>query len=170
VALTIEDGSIVEDADSYATVDELRAFAAKRGKVVPVGDEACETLLIRAMDWLEAQEPRFRGCRAYVDQPLSWPRTGAERPDGRSYYPINEIPSGLKQAQMALAIEVQKVEAQPTRAPNAVGAVTGRKVGSLEVTYAEPWSQLTQPVFGVVEGFLVNLMRGGNGTVRVVRA
>lgn len=170
MGLNIEDGSIVEDADSYATVDELRAFAAKRGKVVPAGDEACETLLIRAMDWLEAQEQRFRGSRVYVDQPLSWPRTGVCRPNGNGDYPLNEIPLALKQAQMALAIEVQKVEAQPTRTPDTAGVVTSEKVGSLAVTYAEPSSSLTQPVFAGVEGFLINLMRGGTGTVRVVRA
>ena len=170
MALIIEDGSIVEDADSYASVEELRAFAAKRGKVVPEAVPACEALLIRAMDWLEAQEQRFRGCRAYIDQSLSWPRTGVSRPDGRGYYPIREIPVALKQAQMALAIEVQTVEAQPTRTPDTAGVVTSEKVGSLAVTYAEPSSSLTQPVFAAVEGFLINLMRGGTGTVRLVRA
>lgn len=41
------------DVNSYASVDDLRAFAAGRGYTVPTDDGECGQLLMQAMDFLE---------------------------------------------------------------------------------------------------------------------
>lgn len=157
-------------ADTYATVDELRAYATKRGETVPVSDADCEPLLIKAMDWLEAQELRFLGQRVHAAQPLAWPRSGVRRPNGWDYYPPDVIPPQLKLAQCALAVASQEVDLQLDRVPGDTAAVTSEKVGPITVTYAEPTTRITQPTFATAEGFLVTLVRGGSGAMGLVRA
>ena len=168
MALTIEDGSIVAGADSYVIVADLRSYAQKRGATLPVSDDACEVLLVKAMDYLQAEEPKFKGCRINSAQPLAWPRTGV-RID-RFALPTNAIPTQLKHAQMALAIEAQTTDLMPTRLPGDRGAVTKRKIGTLETEYAEPQQGVTRPRFAKVDGLLAPLCEGSASTLRVVRA
>lgn len=170
MTLIIEDGSNVADADSYASVADLRTFAAKRGETVPVADADCEVLLVSAMDWLEAQEMRYLGTRLYNTQALAWPRVNVREINGQQYRDPNIIPSELIKAQCALAISAQTTDLQIDRIPGDTGAVLSEKVGSLAVTYADPGQRLTQPTFASAEGFLVSLVRGGASSLRVVRA
>jgi len=53
MALIIEDGTLVANADSYVTLAVARAFAEKRG-LVPVATDALEADLIKAMDFIES--------------------------------------------------------------------------------------------------------------------
>jgi hypothetical protein len=170
MALTIENGSIVANADSYATVAELRAYALKRGETVPVDDASCEVLMIKAMDWLQAQEDRYLGTRVNSLQALAWPRSGVRRPNGWDYYPSDAIPPQLKQAQCALALDAKLQALQPTRQPDEQGPVTAEQVGSLSVSYAEPVNRISKAVYAVAEGHLVTLVRGAAGATRLVRA
>ena len=48
--LIIEDGSIVANANSFATDAELKAYANIRGFVIPATQPAREALLVQAMD------------------------------------------------------------------------------------------------------------------------
>lgn len=168
--LTIETGSIVAGADSYATVAELRDYVAKRGVTVSADDAGVEVMLIKAMDWLEAQEPRFLGVRTNSTQLLAWPRSGVRRPGGLEEINPYSIPPQLKAAQLALALASVTADLQPTRLPDEQGPVVSEQVGSLQVAYAEPVNRISQPVFAAAEGHLVTLVRGGNGTVRLIRA
>lgn len=169
--LTIETGSIVAGADSYATVAELRDYAQKRGVSVSADDAGVEVMLVKAMDWLEAQEPRFLGVRTNAGQPLSWPRSGVRRPGGWDDYNPYSIPPQLKAAQLALALASVTTDLQPTRLPGEQGPITSEKLDGVGSTdYAEPVNRISQPVFAAAEGHLVTLVRGGNGTVRLIRA
>jgi len=79
MALVIEDGSVVPNANSYITVDEFKAWADERG--ISYGtDQAVEQAIYRAMDWFERQF--FIGNKANENQPLQWPRTEAARRRG----------------------------------------------------------------------------------------
>jgi hypothetical protein len=104
VALTVEDGSIIAGADTYATVIATQAFATARGLTLPTGtgaDAAIEKLLIVAMDYLEALRADYQGSKIESDQPLQWPRSGVLL-DGFEVAE-DEIPACLVQAQMRLA-------------------------------------------------------------------
>lgn len=172
MSLTIEDGTIVEDADSYATVAELRAYATKRGATLPAedgpGDAACEVLLIVAMDWLAAQSERWKGVKVAQDQPLDWPRDGVVV--GGYELPSDAIPEDLKRGQMQLAIDAQTLELQPTiDAAGQVGPVVREKVDVLEVQYAAPTAQRSVSWFAKASGFLDKYFSAGAGQVKLVR-
>lgn len=107
MALTIEDGNIIAGANSWATVAELRAFAAERGATtIPADDEDAEPLLVRAADYINSFEEQFRGDRVSEDQELSWPRANVVLHG----FAVEEttIPTRLKKAQMQAAIEESK--------------------------------------------------------------
>ena len=164
MALTIESGEIVAGANSYATVSELRAYAALRGATVPTSDAACEALLIKAMDYLADQ--RYQGERVTADQPLDWPRTGAWVEN----WPIasNAIPRQLVQAQCALAIEAQSVDLMPTQDLQQGGTITSETVGPVSVTYANTGNVRRVPAIAKADALLRTLLRR-NGFA-VVRA
>lgn len=159
VALIIEDGTGVANADSYITLVEARAYAAKRGLSLPAspaGDAELEQLLIKAMDYIEAKRDEFQGTKTESDQSLQWPRSGVTI-DG---FEIDDdfIPKALKDAQAQLAVDGQTTDLMP--------AGTGRevikeKVDVIEVQYAEQGSGSVQPVFTKAEALLAPLLERG---------
>ena len=70
----INDDPHSPDFNSYASIVDLRAFAAGRGYTVPADDGECGQMLMQAMDYLEGKS--WRGQRSVASQPLSWPRSG----------------------------------------------------------------------------------------------
>lgn len=101
MALTIEDGSRVTNADSYVTEAELSSYATARGITIS-GDT--EELLIKAMDFLEGLN--FKGIQVRHDQALQWPRTGVYVD---SYLvDTDEIPNELKIAQKEIALAIDR--------------------------------------------------------------
>ena len=106
MALIIEDGTGKPDANSYTTVEEARSYAAARGTDLPDDDAQVESLLVRAMDYLEAQRAKYQGVKTYPGlQALQWPRSGVII-DCDYQLPDNIIPTELKNAQKQLALEV----------------------------------------------------------------
>lgn len=51
----INDDPHSPDFNSYASIVDLRAFAAGRGYTIPADDGECGMLLMQAMDFLEGQ-------------------------------------------------------------------------------------------------------------------
>tara|TARA_R110001599_G_scaffold339851_1_gene559711 strand:- start:10601 stop:11119 length:519 start_codon:yes stop_codon:yes gene_type:complete len=125
-------------ANSYRSVEDLRLYAQLRG--IDLGnktDAECETLLISAMDYLEAQRDRFKGYKTSESQPLQWPRSEVWDVEQRnSRLPSNEIPRLVEYAQLALAIEAIGSDLMPNRSTDQRGPVLKEKVGSIEVTYS----------------------------------
>ena len=75
--LIIEDGSIVDNANSLTTDDEFKAYANIRDMAVPATEPARDALQILAMDYLFSVESKLSGCRVSIDQELPYPRFGA---------------------------------------------------------------------------------------------
>lgn len=153
MALVIEDGSIVTDANSYVTIDEARAYATARGKTLPVVDADLTALLISAMDYLEAQRARYQGSKVSATQELQFPREGVQI-DGIDLE-ATAIPSILKQAQIRLAIEAAAgVDLMPTR----TGAfVKKEEVGPIVTEYSEKVGVSVEPEITAVEALLAPL-------------
>jgi len=126
VALTVETGAGLPEADSYATTAELQARAAAYGGLLPPDTGAQEVLLRRAAVAMNAQ--RWEGCRSTPYQPLAWPRLGVPG------VAMDAIPLAVKQAQCALAVELYAGDT----APEARGPVLRERVDVLEVEYAAP--------------------------------
>ena len=116
MALIVETGANVPNANSFVTRAELIAFASARGVVIADVD-ASDVYAIKATDALMQQEPRLQGVRTYSTQALPFPRDGivincaVVAPDA--------IPDAVKAAQLFLALaSAQGVELVPARAAN----------------------------------------------------
>lgn len=143
--------------DTYATEAELTAYATARA-ITLAG--APEVLLIKAMDYLDTLEDRWQGERTDPLQPLAWPRAGVfvrgvEVPD-------DAIPDAVVKAQIMLAVQADKMDLLPVIGANQSGAVTGKSVGDVSVSYAEG-SKNQAPLFPAVATLLGPYFRLGGG-------
>ncbi len=75
MALIIEDGSVVPNANSFVTVADARTRAAIYGLTLPVLDADAESALITGAMWIKQQESQLQGARIDAAQTLSYPRT-----------------------------------------------------------------------------------------------
>lgn len=182
MALTVEDGTGLADSNSYVTVAEAKAYAAARGIELPVDDDDVEVLLIKAMDYLEAQRSKYQGRKTWprpdmdVSHPhaqaLQWPRVGVVL-DCSYDLPDNVIPEELKRAQSQLTIEVF---AGLELMPSSDGSMVKReKVDVLETEFMTPkdWgdSGYPGPQFPAVDALLEPLFNacGSGAMFRTVR-
>ena len=159
MAIVVEDGTGVVDANSYISVDEVKAFAALRGIALPAADGDIEILLIKAMDFIESYRDEFKGVKTVSDQSLQWPRIGVQV-DG---YDISEavIPKVLKDAQCQLATDANTQDLMPTGTGR---EVIGEKVDVIEVTYATTGNTTVSPDFVKAKALLSPLLStGGSG-------
>lgn len=75
MALIIEDGSVVPNANSFVTLADARTRASIYGLSLPVDDTEAESTLITGAMWIKQQESELQGARIDADQTLSYPRT-----------------------------------------------------------------------------------------------
>lgn len=98
MALTVEDGTGVSDANGYIDVDFFKSYHDDRGRDYSShADTAIEQAIVRATDYIEQRwADRFKGTRADPgEQPLSFPRDGLRDRDGAK---VEGVPTKLKQA------------------------------------------------------------------------
>lgn len=173
MALIVEDGTGLSNSNSYVSEDEAREYAEARGVELPDGDAEVAAMLISAMDYLEAQRSRFQGSKTHPGvQALQWPRVGVVL-DCSYILPDNIIPSELKQAQMALAMEVN---AGRQLLPSSDGRVVKKeKVDVIEREFMTGQdlgrTGLPAPTFPLVDGLLAPLFAacGGGFSLRTRR-
>lgn len=137
--LIIEDGSIVVNANSFATDIELKAYANIRGFAIPATQPAREALLIQAMDYLTSKESKLSGGRVNIDQELPFPRVGA---CAKGFNVLSTtIPNDIKKAQMELAIQANTSELIVNKTNK---NIQKEKVDTLEISYFNggSWSQV----------------------------
>jgi hypothetical protein len=108
VALIIENGSIVDNANSFVTAAEMVAYAALRGVTIAADTTTQEQQIILAMDYLVSREQSMKGTRVSDLQELPYPRFNV-RYNGY-YITGSEIPKELKNAQIELAIQLGNTE------------------------------------------------------------
>ena len=130
MALIIEDGSIVANANSFNTDIELVSYAEARNATIPDIEAERDALQIKAIDYLFSKESKMKGCRVDADQELPYPRRGV------CLYGFNiasdAIPKSLKNAQLEAAIQLVTSELLVN---TSVQNVAKEKLGSLEVEY-----------------------------------
>lgn len=101
MALIIEDGTIVANANTVVTDDEYVDYASARGLTIGGFGGAREIELILAMDYLKSIETSMRGTRTESTQSLPEPRQNVYL-----YGAIigsNTVPQEYKNAQMEAA-------------------------------------------------------------------
>lgn len=159
MAIVVEDGTGIENAETYATVAELEAYAAKRGLTLTTNTEANKERLLRlASDYIESKLYRLAGYKSHQRQALAFPRFGIWI-DG---YEIagNVIPQRLKDAQIQLAIDIE------TSNPFVIGdgrEVIREKIDVLEVEYSSSGRTAVLPVFSKFEALFRVFYASGGG-------
>jgi len=115
VTMTVEDGTIVADANSYTTVDEFKAYWDNRGfDYSSYTDDQISIALIKATDYLENRwGGKYKGRIEDDDQVLSFPRLSLYDLAGRL---VEGIPNKLKYAQIEYAKRAleEELTADPT--------------------------------------------------------
>lgn len=156
MALIIENGTIVTEANSYVTTLELTAYATARG--ITISDDE-EQLLIRAMDYIESLA--YQGVKSNSEQSLQWPRYDVVIDD----YLVSSdtIPNELKKGQIEVALAIdngQDPQADIARLKSSV------KVGEIAVTYeASQATTLVRKISNSLYKLLASGLSGGSFTV-----
>lgn len=161
MALIIEDGSEVANANSYVDDAEYVAHAAARGLSIGTDATAREIELIKAMDFIEGHRSQFKGFKVTDTQALQWPRSAV----WIDTFSVNadEIPVELKRAQMEAAAAEKAVGLLKTAN---VSNVKREKVDVLETEFFSGGSWETARL-DRVNVYLDQLL---NNVMRVVRA
>lgn len=170
MGLVVETGLIVPNANSYVSVVDFKSYAQDRGLTVPDQTEGCESLLIRACDFLEGLD--YIGQRVDPNnQPLAWPRKCAWLDGVLLAY--NSIPRDLRSAQCELAFAAQNVDLFPILSAQSKGIIASESVfGAVSRTYFQKSTPDTQPYISQARNLLRRLTLGGGpvGFANVIRA
>ena len=130
MALIIENGSQVANANSYVTDAEYTTYATLKGLTVGANAAKREVELLRAMDYLQGFETSMQGTRASSTQGVSFPRYNVVL---YSYLLASDfIPKELKNSQFEAAVYAHT----GTLILNeAIKNVSKERLGDLEVNY-----------------------------------
>lgn len=166
MALTIEDGSGVANANSYATVIATKAFATARGFALATATDAVVELnLTLAKDYLEGLRAEYQGTKTAKANALQFPRVGVEV-DGFAV-DADEIPDCLVQAQMRLACYAYDNGSKLTVQGDGRVIVEKRIEGVIDTKWADHGDSSPQPSFPEADALLAPLLQsavfGGAG-------
>lgn len=154
MALIVEDGTIVDNANSYASLDTIKAYALNRGITLGT-DSEIETQAFKAMDYIESKRNKFKGSKQTQNQPLQFPRIDVVIDDFE--LPINTIPNELTCVECQLIIEQKNgIDIMPTQDE---AAVTSEKIGPMQTDYAVNPGNYLSPFMPIVDGLLAPLFK-----------
>lgn len=158
LTLIVEDGTQVTDANSYASLTTIKAYATLRGIVLSINDTVIENQAIKAMDYIEGKRNQFDGYKVSNTQSLQFPRCNLTI-DGFEF-PLDAIPNELIKAQSQLVCEqALGVDILPTLTEP---PVRKEVVGPIETEYAVAIGSSFDPVIPSVENLLQPLYKSGS--------
>jgi len=138
--LIVEDGSCIDNANSYVTVAEVDAYQTERNRSdwLSLTEDEKKSAIIRAVQYIDGQF-NWKGERKYDEQFLAFPRVDPRMFDGfiRDYdnKPVKNIPRAIKVACCEAAYYGYKSTKLLYSTFDENGAVKRKKVDSLEVEY-----------------------------------
>ena len=155
MAFTVEDGSIVDGANSYVDLAYADSFHTDRANAAWVGEDSVkEAALIKATDYIEqVYQGRWLGDVDAVAQSLSFPRTTDS----------GVIPDRLKQAVCVLALEALVSDLNPVQDR----AVKREKIDVIEVEYMD--NAKAGKARPAIDGLLRPYLAGSVYNARTVR-
>jgi len=162
MALIIEDGTGVTNANSYVTDVEYTNYATSRGLTVGADATIREQELIAATDFLESFRNQYQGTKTASTNVLQFPRNNVFIDD--SLLSGNAIPIELKRAQMESGV-VESSAQLTTNKPNE--NIQSEKVDVIEVSYYSGGKAVSQK-YQRVSNWLDPLLKKG-GAVSLVR-
>jgi hypothetical protein len=188
MALVVENGSGISNAESYISVADAATYMAKRGQGDAWGNlDDPEVALRKAMDYLNLYKLSWAGFRAITAQALDWPRAyvpdldAAIGPFYNYYYPgsgngggigmrriyiaANLIPEKLKEAQADLALRTATTD---DLIPDISQQFKSVQVGPIRVDYDNYSPQVTF-LRGVMSKIQIYFKDAGHAGARVGR-
>lgn len=157
MAYVVEDGTGLANANGYAELTFLAAYATERG--VTVTDVAVKAIV--AMDYLSQYDDLWIGEPATETQALAWPRRGAIY-RGREL-PADEVPVIVQNIQAALVVAQQLgADIMPNVIPPTRDELVIEKtIGPLTTKWADPTKVGIgdAPLLRTVDAYLSGLLR-----------
>lgn len=171
VIVIVEDGYNVPNANAYVSVSDVKTYAEQRGLTLPTTDDGVAQLVIRSTDYINSKECEYQGVRTYVDQEMSWPRTGVVL--NCQQWPADAIPKALKAATVMLAVALNE-GFDPWANTDGAANVIEDTVGPITTRYSDALAELGGvPAVSIpaVDALLAPLTTAGcnSGGFRTVR-
>jgi hypothetical protein len=157
MALILETGAGLPNAESLITTTEARTYATSRGYTLPAADADLEEEIRKAHDYLLGREGELQGERLKYDQGLPYPREGVYL--FGTLVASNVIPLQLKNAVCQMVCDGQSLELMPTSDGR---IVTQEVVGPLSTTYSDQGASAT-PESPRVDALLAPFLKSGGG-------
>lgn len=132
MTLIVEDGTGMDDAESYLSVVDFKGYCDKRGLSYDgQTDEVIEQKLRIATGYIDTVK-RYKGQRLLTEQSLEFPRASLTDWGG---LPVDGVPGRVKQACAELAVKAfsENLYVDLDRG----GMVTSQSVGPLSVSYSD---------------------------------
>lgn len=158
MTLIVEDGSVVEGANSYTSLEVANAYHALRGNAAWTGtDGVKEAALIRATAYIDLRyRGRFPGTRVEGrEQSLEWPRTGATDANGIAIAD-DEIPIEILNAVCEAALRELTEAGSLMPDLERGGEIKSLKAGSIAIEYAD--GAQVETTFSIIDGILSSLV------------
>jgi hypothetical protein len=167
LALIVETGAGLPNADALISVDFADTYHQARGNATWTGDTALKEAAIRRATSFMSVSYAWAGNRTKGRaQALAWPRAGVE--DEECYgIPIDEIPIEVKNATAEIALRELVSPGSMNPDFTASAAVKREKVGQLEVEYANSSisADAQRPVLMAVRDMISQFLKKGAGNV-----
>lgn len=155
MALVVEDGTGLADANSYVSETDFDAYCDDRAISPTSGD--VEAALVRASASLDgAYRAQYPGYRTNTRvQGLEWPRTAAYDYEG-NLIPEDEIPKEVTQATCELA--VRELASPGSTAPDLDrgGDIRSIRAGSVAIEYGA--NSTPETIYTIVDGIMASLL------------
>lgn len=142
MALVVEDGTGLANADSLVSVSQIDAYSAAHYESTHVLSIAWAALISGNKDikarqgyaWMEEHLGRsWRGVRASDTQALDWPRADVEDIDGNAL-DNDEIPNAVQNLQCEMSMRAAYEDIRPDLDEDAAKTQEAVSVGSLSVS------------------------------------
>jgi len=158
MTLIVEDGSQVDNSNTYVSLADARAVLAPFGQNIDASDAIAEQQLLMAMSYIEAFRAQFKGTKNTREQSLQWPRFNVVI-DG---YVINndEMPQELINAQVYAAYEIDQGEFLQDNSEG-LSISSEEVVGKVKVAYFDTGAIEGSTTFVRVKDELNVLINGG---------
>lgn len=161
MTLTVEDGTGLTNADAYAAVATVDAYATARGWADWTGTTAVKEAAIREATVYLDQSYNWKGAIVAETQALAWPREGVTDREGRE---VTGLPQRvvdacceLARTQLSAALVTARTE----------GDISHVQAGSVSVTYRTGQRVSEAERFGWVNRLLAGLHNGAVSTLNV---
>jgi len=167
MALIVEDGSIVPNAESYCSVTYADVYHSSRGNSAWDDVDDKEAALRRATDYMvQMYRSNWAGNRVTAIQALDWPRYNVPLPDGpyHSFVDITVIPDEIKKACAELALRA----ATQSLAPDQGRVEQSVSVGPISVSYAP--GSMEETYFKSIESMLAIYWKSASFMRQIGRA